>query len=76
MNIEKLLSMANQIGQFFAAMPDRDQAVAETANHLRRSWDPRMRRELFAHIDAHGTAGLSDVMIDVVKQKRSELEPK
>jgi formate dehydrogenase subunit delta len=76
MNREKLITMANQIAEFFGAMPDHDQAVTETANHLRRSWDPRMRRALFAHIDAHGMAGLSDVMQDVVKAKRADLEPK
>ncbi len=72
---EKLVRMANQIGLFFAAMPDREQAINDTAGHLRRSWEPRMRRALFAHIDEHGTEGLSDILIDVVTNKRQELEP-
>ncbi len=75
MNSEKLIKMANQIGLFFAAMPDREQAINDTAGHLRRSWEPRMRRALFAHIDEHGTEGLSDILIDVVTNKRQELEP-
>ena len=75
MNAEKLIKMANQIGMFFSAMPDREQAVNDTAGHLRRSWEPRMRRELFQHIDDHGTHGLSDILQEVVKTKRSELEP-
>ncbi|HMA48451.1 MAG TPA: formate dehydrogenase subunit delta [Magnetospirillaceae bacterium] len=72
---EKLIKMANQIGMFFSAMPDRQQAVNDTAGHLRRSWEPRMRRAFFAYIDEHGTHGLSDILIEVVKTKRTELEP-
>jgi formate dehydrogenase subunit delta len=75
MNSEKLIKMANQIGLFFAAMPDREQAINDTAGHLRRSWEPRMRRDFFAHIDTHGIHGLSDILQEVVKTKRGELEP-
>jgi formate dehydrogenase subunit delta len=46
MNSAHLISMANQIGAFFEAMPDREQAVRDVADHLRRSWDPRMREQL------------------------------
>jgi len=72
---EKLIKMANQIGMFFSAMPDREQAINDTAGHLRRSWEPRMRRDFFKHIDTHGTNGLSDILQEVVKTKRTELEP-
>lgn len=48
MRLEKLITMANQIGGFFEAMPDRRQAVADVANHLQKSWEPRMRREILA----------------------------
>jgi len=72
---EKLIKMANQIGIFFSAMPDREQAINDTAGHLRRSWEPRMRRAFFAYIDEHGMQGLSDILIEVVKAKRQELEP-
>lgn len=75
MNAEKLIKMANQIGDFFAAMPDRDQAVDDVASHLRRMWDPRMRRELFAHIDQYGAKDLSDIVQEVVKTRRQDLEP-
>ncbi len=75
MNAEKLIKMANQIGTFFEVMPDRQQAIEDTAGHLRRSWEPRMRREFFKHIDEHGTDGLNDMLLDVIKAKRAELEP-
>jgi formate dehydrogenase subunit delta len=48
MNRAHLIKMANQIGAFFEAMPDQAQAVADVANHLRRTWEPRMRTEILA----------------------------
>lgn len=56
MQIEKLVYMANQIGKFFHAQGE-DAAVAGIADHLRKFWDPRMRKEIIAHADAGG-AGL------------------
>jgi formate dehydrogenase subunit delta len=51
--------MANQIATFFAG-EDRETAVAATADHLRKFWDPRMRAEIIAHGRAGGE-GLSEV---------------
>ncbi|HUB15852.1 MAG TPA: formate dehydrogenase subunit delta [Acetobacteraceae bacterium] len=42
--------MANQIGKFFAHQK-HEQAVASIASHLRQFWDPRMRRDILAHLD-------------------------
>ena len=50
MSPEKLAYMANQIGKFFAHQP-REQAVAAIADHIRRFWDPRMRRDILAHLE-------------------------
>jgi formate dehydrogenase subunit delta len=63
---EKLVKMANQIGQFFAAQT-RSDAVEGTANHLRRFWDPRMRRMIEEHV-SHGGAGLDPVALEAVKK--------
>ena len=41
----EILRMANQIAKAFDAYP-HDEAVAETANHIKSFWDPRMRRHL------------------------------
>lgn len=56
MQIEKLVYMANQIGKFFAIQGE-EAAVAGIADHLRKFWDPRMRAQILAHLDAGG-AGL------------------
>jgi len=45
--IEKLVRMANQIGDFFAARPDAAGAEG-VANHLKRFWTPKMISEIIA----------------------------
>jgi formate dehydrogenase subunit delta len=56
MQPEKLIMMANQIAKAFAPQGEA-RAVPQIADHIRQFWDPRMRREIVAHV-AHGGAGL------------------
>ncbi len=51
MNGEQLIRMANQIGAFFETMPDRAQAQEGLATHLKKFWDPRMRRAFLQLVD-------------------------
>lgn len=51
MSPEKLAYMANQIGKFFAHQK-HDAAVASIEDHIRRFWDPRMRRQIVAQLDS------------------------
>lgn len=60
MNIERLVEMANDIANFFAAEPDHAVGVAGVATHIRRYWEPRMRKQILLHLDAGGH-GLSDL---------------
>jgi formate dehydrogenase subunit delta len=46
MNIDNLVAMANQIGDFFDAAPDRTEALDGLTQHIRRFWAPRMRIQL------------------------------
>lgn len=71
MSREKLVYMANQIGRFFASQGP-DEAVAGTFDHLRKFWDPRMRKEIVAYLDAGGT-GLDPNVREAVL--RLKLEP-
>jgi len=66
MSIERLVTMANDIGHYFGSEEDRAAAVAGVAAHLQRFWDPRMRRQILAHVAAGGQ-GLSDVALAAVK---------
>ena len=54
MSLDKLVYMANQIGKFFASQ-GHDKATAGTADHIKKFWDPRMRAQIYAHLEAGGT---------------------
>jgi formate dehydrogenase subunit delta len=60
MHIEQLVTMANDIAAFFHGAADRNEAAQSVATHLRRYWDPRMRKQIIAHQQAGG-AGLSEL---------------
>lgn len=62
MKREHLIRMANQIGSFFEAMPDREQAVADVASHLQRTWEPRMRVEILKALGTVEEAQLKPVV--------------
>ncbi len=46
MDIDNLVRMANRIGDYFAAYPDRDEAAVSIARHIEMFWTPQMRRAL------------------------------
>ncbi len=56
---DTLVRMANDISNFFRIQPE-DQAVAGTADHIRRYWEPRMRAKMAEHL-AHGGTGLNAI---------------
>lgn len=62
---EKLVRMANQIATFFLSQPDAVR-VEGVANHINKFWEPRMRRELFEHIDKGGE-GLLPLVLEASK---------
>jgi formate dehydrogenase subunit delta len=57
---QQLVKMANDIGDFFRAEPQREVAVAGIANHIRSFWTPKMRSKLIAQMQ-HGETGLDDL---------------
>jgi formate dehydrogenase subunit delta len=60
MNVERLVDMANDISSFFAPAHEPGKAAAEVATHMRRQWEPRMRREIVDYWRT-GDGGLSEV---------------
>ncbi|HEX7374818.1 MAG TPA: formate dehydrogenase subunit delta [Steroidobacteraceae bacterium] len=58
MNIQHLVSMANEIGAFFLSEAGEDGAPREIASHITKFWDPRMRAQIIEHAHAGGQ-GLS-----------------
>ncbi|CAB3630762.1 MULTISPECIES: formate dehydrogenase subunit delta [Achromobacter] len=80
MEIGNLIRMANRIGQFFEAMPDRPEALEGVANHIHKFWEPRMRNELLNFLEQNpdGDAGgerLHPLVLEAVTQNRQRLTP-
>jgi formate dehydrogenase subunit delta len=67
MDVERLVTMANDISNFFGSDPDEAAAVEQVANHLRKFWEPRMRDAIRRHVVAGGT-GLSSIALQAVKK--------
>ena len=59
-----MVHKVNQIARFFAAYP-HDEAVAGVTDHLRKFWEPRMRRQLVQYV-ADGGAGLHPLVPEAV----------
>ena len=75
MHAEALVRMANQIAAFFEAMPERAEATAGVAQHIKKFWDPRMRRQFLAYVESGGGAqALSPLMQETLLQHRALLE--
>ncbi len=70
--LDRLVRMANQIGDFYASMPERE-ATEGAASHLRLYWTPKMIREIIAFAD-QGRPGLNAIAaraIESLKQSES-----
>jgi formate dehydrogenase subunit delta len=77
MDLHHLFTMANQIADFFTTSnPNRSEAVVATAHHLRSFWDPRMRREIIAHLASQGGEGLNEIARDAVRMLEGEASAK
>ena len=60
MDVQHLVSMANDISTFFATQHDEKAAAASVESHLARYWEKRMRHQIIAHHRAGGQ-GLSEI---------------
>ena len=67
MNVDLLVTMANDIATFFDHEPDRSAATTSVATHLTRYWEPRMRRQIVDHYRAGGR-GLNELAQAAVEQ--------
>ncbi len=59
--------MANDIGNFFNSETDKEIAAEGVKNHLLRSWDPRMRKEIIAYCQEDGSELSELVKVAVTK---------
>lgn len=68
MQIEHLVTMANQIGDFFKSFPDQEQAKKDIADHLMRFWALNMRQRILAHVNNQNGEGLEAIVRDAIKE--------
>jgi len=62
---DKLVMMANQIAKFFSSQGEA-RALPQIAKHIEDFWDPRMRRNIMAHVESGG-AGLDPLTLAALK---------
>ncbi len=53
MEIRDMIRMANQIAAFFNGS-GHEQAVKDSAEHINKFWEPRMRKALIAYLGQGG----------------------
>ena len=70
---DNLIRMANQIGIFFESMSDQKEALAGIAQHLKRFWDPRMRRDFMARVDGPESQHIREIVLRAVREHRDML---
>lgn len=68
MNTDNLIRMANRIADFFKAMPNREQALRDAADHLQKFWEPRMRKDLLDYIQTTKEHELDPFMIEAISK--------
>ena len=75
MKADNLIHMANQIGEFFETMPEREEALDDLATHIRKFWEPRMRRALLAALDTDQAQDMRDIVQAALRKHRADLQP-
>lgn len=73
--LDRLIYMANQIGWFFKSQP-QDKIVPGILDHIQHFWDPRMRSEIFRHIDETGGTGIEPYPLEALIQLKKAAEGK
>lgn len=80
-NIDHLIQLANRIGDFFEALPNRQEGLDGIADHIRKFWEPRMRTAMLNFLAEHPEgrtqeAELSAIAKEAIVQNREMLTPK
>jgi formate dehydrogenase subunit delta len=68
--IDKLVRMANQIGDFFRPV-EEEAAIRGVATHLKRFWTPKMINEIIVYLDS-GHDGLDSTVALAVESLRQQ----
>ena len=64
---EHIVQMANDIGNFFRAEPERQVALDGISNHINKFWTRRMRQKLLEYVQ-HGGNELDELPLAAAAQ--------
>ena len=73
MRTEQLVTMANEVAAFFARRRATPTRRRDVATHLRRYWDPRMRKQIIEYASRQGEdlAPLARAGIELLARRAS-----
>jgi formate dehydrogenase subunit delta len=66
--------MANDIEKFFKVQGE-ERAIAGIADHIKKFWEPRMKAQIFAHLD-EGGAGLDPLTLKALQNLKAAMHGK
>ncbi|HOY70652.1 MAG TPA: formate dehydrogenase subunit delta [Methylotenera sp.] len=66
MDIQRLVTMANQIGDFYESYPNQSHAQQDIAGHLNKFWALPMRKQIAEYVRQDG-AGLHAQVVSAIK---------
>jgi formate dehydrogenase subunit delta len=69
-DVQHLVQMANDIGNFFRGQAGREAAITSIENHINHYWTRSMQKKLFAQLD-RGVVGLDDLPLAAVQHLRN-----
>jgi formate dehydrogenase subunit delta len=67
MDIQRLISMANQIGDFYESYPNQSHAQKDIAEHINKFWALSMRTQIAHYVTAEGGAGIHTQVQSAIK---------
>jgi formate dehydrogenase subunit delta len=73
MSIERLIIMANQIGDFFESYPDKELAKKGIATHIKNFWALNMRQQISTYVLEKQGTGLHAMVGDAIREHQSTL---
>lgn len=71
---DTLVRMANDIANFFRAQGE-ERAITGIANHVRLFWEPRMKKQIFEHIE-RGGEGLKPLTLKALQKLKADMHGK
>jgi len=67
MDIQRLISMANQIGDFYESYPNQSHAQKDIAEHLNKFWALSMRKQLAQYVTEQAGVGVHAQVQSAIK---------